>query len=83
MTVFSLVSQSLRTGEPLLEVLPESLVGRLMYHHYNHNYLHEVSSPHGSHIDKHFLSVEIVSSLDYMYYATGVVAVVLVLKVSD
>ena len=86
MAVFSIVSQSLRTGEPLHQVLPQSLVGRLLYHHYNHKYLHDVPSTlHGHHDHdslKHYLSVETVSSLDYMYYATGIVAVFLILNVS-
>lgn len=79
MTVFSLVSQSLRNGEPLHQVLPQSLVGRLMYHHYNHHYLHQAAPRDQS---GQYLTVDTVSSLDYMYYATGVVAVFLVLRVS-
>lgn len=84
MTVFSLISQSLRTSEPLHQVLPQSLVGRLMYHHYNHHHLHKASPvmpSSSSRRSKEELSVETISSLDYMYYATGVVAVFLVLRV--
>lgn len=83
MTVFSLISQSLRTAEPLHQALPQSLVGRLMYHHYNHN-LHKASPVRpsiSSRQSKEELSVETISSLDYMYYATGIVAVFLVLRV--
>ncbi|KAF9074230.1 hypothetical protein BDP27DRAFT_1317519 [Rhodocollybia butyracea] len=80
MTVFSLVSQSLRNGEPLHQVLPQSLVGRLMYHHYNHHYLHQAAPRDQS---GQYLTVDTVSSLDYMYYATGVVAVFLVLRSVD
>ncbi|KAJ4488072.1 hypothetical protein J3R30DRAFT_3433086 [Lentinula aciculospora] len=81
MTAFSLISQSLRTGEPLHQVLPQSLVGRLLYHHYNHHHLHEVS-PNRAH-GGDGLTVEMLSSLDYMFYATGIVAVFLVLKSVD
>ncbi len=77
MTVFSLISQSLRTGEPLHEVLPQSLVGRLLYHHHSHHHLHAVVSSRPQE-----LTLETVTSLNYMYYATGIVAVFLVLRVS-
>ncbi|KAJ3987146.1 hypothetical protein F5890DRAFT_1571904 [Lentinula detonsa] len=80
MSLFSLISQSLRTGEPLHQVLPQSLVGRLLYHHYHHHYLHNTSTD-GSHGDG--LTVEMLSSLDYMFYATAIVAVFLVLKAVD
>jgi hypothetical protein len=33
MSVFALVSQALRTGEPMHQVLPTSLRARLAYHH--------------------------------------------------
>lgn len=79
MTAFSLISQSLRTGEPLHQVLPQSLVGRLLYHHYNHHNLHEASPDRAHGGDG--ITVETLSSLDYMFYATGIVAVFLVLKV--
>ncbi|KAF8831393.1 hypothetical protein HHX47_DHR1000519 [Lentinula edodes] len=81
MTAFSLISQSLRNGEPLHQVLPQSLVGRLLYHHYNHHNLHEglPDRAHGG----DGITVETLSSLDYMFYATGIVAVFLVLKSVD
>ncbi|KAJ3778200.1 hypothetical protein FB446DRAFT_714691 [Lentinula raphanica] len=80
MTVFSLISQSLRTGEPLHQVLPQSLVGRLLYHHYHHQHLHD--GPINS-SQRDGLTVEMISSLDYMFYATAIVAVFLVLKAAD
>ncbi|KAK0186249.1 hypothetical protein F5146DRAFT_1065188 [Armillaria mellea] len=62
MGLFSLVSQSLRTAEPMHQVLPETLLEKLFYH--QSNYAGQDS-----------LTLENATSLDYMYYAAGVVAV--------
>ncbi|KAK0471132.1 hypothetical protein IW261DRAFT_1513189 [Armillaria novae-zelandiae] len=62
MGLFSLVSQSLRTAEPMHQVLPETLLEKLFYH--QSNYASQDS-----------LTLENATSLDYMYYAAGVVAV--------
>jgi len=69
MSIFSLVSQSLRTGEPLHQVLPGTLVERLFYHHHRDNSWSSVSDK------RHHVDVDHVQSLDYMYYANGLVAV--------
>ncbi|KAK1223613.1 hypothetical protein PQX77_013510 [Marasmius sp. AFHP31] len=64
-SVFSMLSQSLQTGEPLHEVLHQRLVGRLFYHHQHHNHRHSTDV---------FVTTEQMVSLNYMYYATAVVA---------
>jgi hypothetical protein len=76
MAVFSLVSHSLRTAEPMHQVLPVSLLDRLFYHH--HNKMVSAPRDHGT---KHHPDVEEVQSLDYMYYAQGLVAVFQLIKV--
>jgi len=68
-SIFSLVSQSLRTGEPMHQVLPSSLVERLFYHHRGGN-----NGDHASDKERH-IDIDQVQSLDYMYYANGLVAV--------
>ncbi|KAG7440200.1 uncharacterized protein BT62DRAFT_1012986 [Guyanagaster necrorhizus] len=62
MGLFSLVSQSLRTAEPMHQVLPETLLEKLFYHQSNYAI-------------RDSLTLESATSLDYMYYAAGVVAV--------
>ncbi|KAK7451262.1 hypothetical protein VKT23_012602 [Stygiomarasmius scandens] len=94
MAVFSLVSQSLRTAEPLHTVLPQSLVGRLMYHTHSHHHMHvhhghapgsgaesEGGTLAGS--KRSSMSLDHVGSIDYMYYATGVVAIFQLLQSLD
>jgi hypothetical protein len=78
MSVFAHVSQALRTGEPMHHVLPTTLLDRLFYHHH-HSILLPATPEHDS---KHFPDVDEVQSLDYMYYAQGLVAVYQLLKVS-
>ncbi|KIY67696.1 hypothetical protein CYLTODRAFT_483276 [Cylindrobasidium torrendii FP15055 ss-10] len=63
MGLFTLVSQSLRTAEPLPEVLPNSLLEKLFYHQENH-------AP-----SIKALNIEHIQTVDYMYYAAGIVAV--------
>ncbi|KAK0199602.1 hypothetical protein DFS33DRAFT_1267811 [Desarmillaria ectypa] len=62
MGLFSLVSQSLRTAEPMHQVLPETLLEKLFYHQSNY-------------ASRDSLTPEYATSVDYMYYAAGVVAV--------
>jgi hypothetical protein len=76
MSMFSLVSQSLRTGTPMHQVLPSTLVERLFYHHPPNN-------SWGSADKKHRLDADHVQSIDYMYYANGLVAVYQLLQSLD
>ncbi len=69
MGLFTLVSQSLRTAEPMHQVLPETLLEKLFYHQSNY-------------ASRDSLTLENATSLDYMYYAAGVVAVYQLLHVS-
>ncbi|KDQ52244.1 hypothetical protein JAAARDRAFT_184405 [Jaapia argillacea MUCL 33604] len=70
LSVFSLVSQSLRTGEPMHEVMPQTLLERLFYH--NHHHLPS-DSENNKELSTMFL-VERLETLDYMWYATALVA---------
>ncbi|KAF8921505.1 hypothetical protein CPB85DRAFT_1210427 [Mucidula mucida] len=63
MGLFTVISQSLRTAEPLHEVLPETLLEKLFYH--QQHYVTRSNT----------LTIEHVQSVNYMYYASGVVAV--------
>ncbi|KAJ7132494.1 hypothetical protein C8R44DRAFT_978049 [Mycena epipterygia] len=78
MAVFSLISQSLRTGEPMHQVLPASLLDRLFYHdartHFPINPLEN---------GLQMVDVEAIKSVDYMYYASSIVAVYQLLRSVD
>jgi len=76
MSVFGLVSHSLRTGEPMHQVLPTTLLDRLFYHHH-----HSVVVPSAEGDTKHCPGADEIQSLNYMYYAQGLVAVFQLLKV--
>ena len=77
MSVFGLVSHSLRTGEPMHQVLPTTLLDRLFYHHH-----HSVIVPSAEGDTKHCPGATEIHSLNYMYYAQGLVAVFQLLKMS-
>ncbi|KAF9261644.1 hypothetical protein L218DRAFT_961130 [Marasmius fiardii PR-910] len=77
--VFSAVSQSLSAGEPLAEVLPQRLVGRFFYHQHSHQHVHRNSTSK----EYDIITIEQVTSLNYMYYATGIVAVFQLLEGLD
>ena len=68
-SVFTSVSQSLRTGEPMHAVLPETLLDRLLLHHRIGEFAtpdldgHSEIGPHG------------LQSLDHMFYTSAVIAV--------
>ena len=96
MSVFSLVSQSLRTGEPLHQILPTSLLDRMLYHQ-THKELALGSSRHakpttqpsdGQDEPQDLASrlkvdpVERVRSPEFMFYATGIAAVAHIITVS-
>jgi hypothetical protein len=74
MSVFSLISQSLRTGEPLHHVLPHSLLDRLFYHHG-----HSRARPATAADKQKYL--EGIQAPSYIYYASGMVAVYQLLAV--
>lgn len=79
MAVFSLVSRSLRTGEPVQETLPGNLLGRVFYHHSRINQGTEENT--GSEdVEGRW---EHVRSVDYLAYATGITAVYKILAVSS
>ncbi|KAJ7261026.1 hypothetical protein C8J57DRAFT_1184384 [Mycena rebaudengoi] len=67
MAVFSLISHSLRTGEPMSQALPHSIFERLVHHH-GHTDLPAITVNNELHIDQ-------IKSLSYMYYASAVVAI--------
>uniref|UniRef100_A0A0W0FWJ3 ER transporter 6TM N-terminal domain-containing protein n=1 Tax=Moniliophthora roreri TaxID=221103 RepID=A0A0W0FWJ3_MONRR len=83
MSVFSVVSQSLKTAEPLHEVLPQKLVGRFFYHHHSHHHVHAASSRDNEHQEHDLVTAEQITSLEYMYYATAVVSVFQLLQCLD
>lgn len=74
LSVFSLVAQSLRTGEPMHIVLPQSLLDRLLYHDMvvqattrteGIDHLHELRS------------------LDYLFYTSAVIGVLQIIELLD
>lgn len=67
---FALVSQALRTAEPLQEVQPSALLEKLFYH--QQHYANQTKA----------LTTEHIKEVDYMYYAAAVVAVYQLLLVS-
>ena len=78
MSVFLLVSRSLRTGEPLQETLPKDLVARVFYHH---RLL--TAHTHGSEWDVIAEEYwEQLQFLEYLALAAGVTAVYKVLSVN-
>lgn len=83
MSVFSGVSQSLNTGEPINQVLHGSLLERLFYHHHKHNYQHNhqeglVAAKEGDDVAREIAQL---SSIDFLFYATAVIAIFELLKV--
>lgn len=76
MSMFGLVSQSLRTAEPMHQVLPHTLLERLFYHRHT-SFLSPSSQK------KDVVDIEEMESLDYMFYASGLVAVYHILQVRD
>ncbi|KAA1472661.1 hypothetical protein DENSPDRAFT_872334 [Dentipellis sp. KUC8613] len=68
LAMFSLVSQSLRNGEPMHTVLPQNLLDRLFYHH-SPVYLRPDPDTMG------VIDTADMESLEHMYYSTAVIAV--------
>jgi len=76
MSMFGLVSNSLRTAEPMHQVLPHTLLERLFYHRHT-----TFLSPNSD--KKDIVDIEEMQSLDYMFYCTGLVAVYHLLQSLD
>lgn len=76
MSTFTLVSQSLRTGEPIHQVIPTSLLDRLLYHQQ-----HQVNSNNSAY-EEAVDYVERVQSLEFVFFATGVAAMSQIISVS-
>ncbi|KAI9465778.1 hypothetical protein BJY52DRAFT_1376562 [Lactarius psammicola] len=76
LSVFSLVAQSLRTGEPIPSVLPQSLLDRLLYHD-SAAYSDTPIMVHG--IDH----IRELRSLNYLFFATAVIAVLQLTELLD
>ena len=66
LSVFSLVAQSLRTGEPMHAVLPQNLLDRLLYHD-----VAAYGTPSGTSLDH----IRELRSPNYLFYATSVISV--------
>lgn len=90
MSVFALVSQALRTGEPLHAVLPQNLLDRLIYHHVPvaraHSSARAKETAEGGEEEgegRGLVHVEALGDLDYMFYASAVIAVIQLLEGLD
>ncbi|CCM03466.1 uncharacterized protein FIBRA_05599 [Fibroporia radiculosa] len=77
MSTFLLVSQSLRTGEPLHQTQHQDLVDRVFYHGDMSRPINDPGADGGATARSPHL--EIVTSYEYMFYASGVAAVFLLL----
>jgi len=74
LSVFSLVAQSLRTGEPMHTVLPQNLLDRLLYH------------DTAAYAAPPAIGVELVRELrspNYLFYATAVISVLQITELLD
>ncbi len=80
-SMFFLVSQSLRTGEPLHQAQYKNLVDRLHYHS-GFAYSSDAAADHPAHTKSKAALRQVVGSYDYMFYATAVVAVLQMAHVS-
>lgn len=76
-SIFALVSQSLRTGEPMHQIIPTSLLDRLLYHH-----THDVLSRREQEPVEKMSYVDRASSLEFVFFSTGVTAVSQVIQAS-
>ncbi|KAI0266395.1 hypothetical protein BC834DRAFT_969434 [Gloeopeniophorella convolvens] len=76
LSMFALVAQSLRTGEPMHAVLPQTLLDRLLYH----DAAAYATPPSGKDGIDH---VEQVRSLEYLFYASAVIAVFQLMELLD
>ncbi|KZP26783.1 hypothetical protein FIBSPDRAFT_731732 [Athelia psychrophila] len=76
MSMFGLIAQSLRTAEPMHQVLPQTLVERLFYHRHT-SFLAPGSEK------KDVVDVAEMESIDYMFYCAGLVGVYHILQSLD
>jgi len=76
-SVFSSVSHSLRTGEPMHTVLPQTLLDRLVLHHQ----IGVVATP--EHEAHRVIGPDETQSLDHMFYTSAVVAVYQLMQCLD
>jgi hypothetical protein len=77
-SVFSSVSQSLRTGEPLHTVLPQTLLDRLLIHHQ----LGEFATLATPDLDSRSeIGPDEMQSINHMFYTSAVVAVYQLMQV--
>jgi hypothetical protein len=96
MSLFSHVTSSLSTGEPLPEVLPKNLLDRFFYHHHHHH--SSSNEPEKGKISDDAEAVDIregdlprfsadlladLQSVDYMHYATALLAILQIIQALD
>lgn len=65
MSIFALASQSLKTGEPIHQIMPTSLIDRLLYHSSHHELAQRDDSR------EHIKITDRVSCLEFIYFAAG------------
>ncbi|KAK7002342.1 hypothetical protein R3P38DRAFT_2729656 [Favolaschia claudopus] len=82
MAVFSLISHSLRTGEPMHQVTPTNLLDRLLYHD-SHGHVRPLNSPTNQPGSTAQDMIEAMKSSSYMYYASSIVGVYQLLRYLD
>ncbi|KAL5494924.1 hypothetical protein ACEPAI_386 [Sanghuangporus weigelae] len=78
MSIFALVSQSLRTGVPMHQILPTTLMERLLYHS-----THDILSRRDQERLEDTTYLERVSSYEFVFFSTGVTAVSQVIESLD
>ncbi|EJD03603.1 uncharacterized protein FOMMEDRAFT_133035 [Fomitiporia mediterranea MF3/22] len=78
MSTFALVSQSLRNGEPIHQILPTSLLDRLLYHH-----THDAVALREYAVTENVSYFERASSLEFIFFSTGITAVSQVIRSLD
>jgi hypothetical protein len=81
MGTFSLVSQALRTAEPLPQAFNQNLLDRLQYH--GRASYGPIGPDHPVREAAHKTHLESITELEYVYYASAVAAVYQVLDVSS
>lgn len=76
---FSIVSQALKTGEPLPQAFNQNLLDRLLYH----GQIRHTAGPFTaeSHEQTHRAHLDSVSKYEYLFYACAVSAVFQILEV--
>ena len=81
MATFSLISQSLRTGEPIPQAMHHNLLDRLAYHgHVARQGWTKSGDADGGEHPMHGKHVEYVYKYEFMFYATAICAVFQILE---